>query len=789
MYDIFKPRFLQSSFPPRILVGVSGSSTTSVDTVARDAAEAAQQSVDAITAQVGEVISPNQGVISSDGRQYENKTGVDITLTGTSSAALLFDGLSAVASSLGAGSVTSVELATAAVTNVKLADMAAMTVKGNSAGASGSPVDLSATDVVALLPVASDTANGLMSSADKVKTDLTGFRFNNVSQMIAGTNLAVGDRVEVRGYFQDNDGGGNVFEVVAAGTGANDGGAFLDLTGSGLQAKGLFPEGHRLEHWGAVKDGVSDDTSKISAAVDWCFANDVKSLKAAQSNGSYAIAGNIQLKANVHLDFGYNKMVPLTDNAGFTLAQYGAVENLYWDAESRPTWQGPLLLANVTTDSSITSYPRIRNVTCVGYKDTVNALVKGVMISLDASAGTRVTGIRASGLYASNLECAVEFKPSINTLSGWVNSNHLEFDMIYNCKKCFTMSRLSSEHAIDNNYLKATYQTGPTAQSPVLSCDGAMNEFDLLIWDWDINNDKVAIDLGLSSEQNLVRGSFNPLSVKDASSSVKRNQIETRTFNTAPFLQYALEPSSTSSGVFMGQVDNTLAYAHSRYSVTAPAVSAGSISSIFTPNQNSRAVWNNLTSLAIEIDLLASQTAIRTIGVVFADDFVPEWVLFETSADGVTWQELENLPGSRATSWSSRSFIGGSFQYLRVTATTSVAQNIAIAQIFAWWKGEDQGAYLPTGGGDVYGDTKLHGGKSVLFTSSNGAGSGGLSVDNSNRLTIDATGGVKLNGTRILGDQQPAVADPVGGTVVDTECRAALIALADRIRNHGLIGL
>lgn len=77
----------------------------------------------------------------------------------------------------------------------------------------------------------------------------------------------------------------------------------------------------------------------------------------------------------------------------------------------------------------------------------------------------------------------------------------------------------------------------------------------------------------------------------------------------------------------------------------------------------------------------------------------------------------------------------------------------------------------------------------MQFTSSNGSGFGGLSVDNSNRLAIDATGGVKLNGTRILGDQQPAVADPVGGSVVDTECRAALIALADRIRNHGLIGL
>lgn len=789
MYDIFKPRFLQSSFPPRILVGVSGTSTTSIDTVAREAAEAAQQSIDAITAQIGEVILPNQGVISSDGLQYENKTAQNITLTGTSAAALVADGLTAVAGALAAGSVSSVELANSAVTNEKLADMAALSVKGNNAAVPGAPVDLSASDVVALLPLASDLADGLMSSADKVKSDLSGFRFNTVSQLTSEANLSIGDRVEVRGYYQNGDGGGNIFEIVPSATGVADGGAFVDLVGSGFQAKALFPEGHRLEQWGTVRDGVTNDAGRIAAAVDWCFANGVKSLRAAQSAGSYAISGRIQLKQNVHLDFGYSKMVPLSDDAGFTLAKYGAVENLYWDAAGRPTWQGPLLLINDSTDSSIATYPRIRNVSCIGFKDTANSLVNGVMLSLDATAGTRITGVRASGLYAGNLACAVEFKPSDLALAGWVNSNHLEFDMIYNCTQCFSMNRLDTDYGIDNNYIKATYQTGPTAQSAVLSCDGAVNEIDLLIWDWDINNDKIAIELGAISEQNLVRGCFNPLAVKDASTSIKRNQIETRAFNTAPFSNFAVEPSSVSSGVFSGQADNTLAYAHLRYAVTAPAVSAGSLDAIFIPNQNSRGLWNNITSLVIEIDLLTPQTAIRTIGVVFSEDFVPEWVLFETSADGISWQQVENLPGSRVTSWSSRGFIGGTFRYVRFTISTTAPQNFSIAQLFGWWKGEHQGAYLPTGGGDIYGDTKLHTGKSVLFSSYNGAGSGGLSVDNSNRLMISATGGVKLNGTRILGDQQPAVADPVGGSVVDTECRAALIALADRIRNHGLISL
>jgi hypothetical protein len=49
---------------------------------------------------------------------------------------------------------------------------------------------------------------------------------------------------------------------------------------------------------------------------------------------------------------------------------------------------------------------------------------------------------------------------------------------------------------------------------------------------------------------------------------------------------------------------------------------------------------------------------------------------------------------------------------------------------------------------------------------------------------------VTINGNQVLGARQGAVANPFGGSVIDSKCRAALISLLDKLRStgHGLIG-
>lgn len=46
---------------------------------------------------------------------------------------------------------------------------------------------------------------------------------------------------------------------------------------------------------------------------------------------------------------------------------------------------------------------------------------------------------------------------------------------------------------------------------------------------------------------------------------------------------------------------------------------------------------------------------------------------------------------------------------------------------------------------------------------------------------------LELAGSQVVGARGVAVADPTGGTVVDAEARAAIVAILERIRTHGLI--
>ena len=46
---------------------------------------------------------------------------------------------------------------------------------------------------------------------------------------------------------------------------------------------------------------------------------------------------------------------------------------------------------------------------------------------------------------------------------------------------------------------------------------------------------------------------------------------------------------------------------------------------------------------------------------------------------------------------------------------------------------------------------------------------------------------LELAGSQVVGARGSAVANPGGGTVVDVEARAAIVAMLDRMRSHGLI--
>ncbi len=117
------------------------------------------------------------------------------------------------------------------------------------------------------VPITSDTLFDLTDGRYSIRQD-------TVSEMVLNADLTVGDFVKTAGYISQGDGGDNLYEIVAAGTGVDDGGLFIDLSGISGQAKGLFPGGiANNKQFGAASDGVTDDVINNQAALDSGFSS------------------------------------------------------------------------------------------------------------------------------------------------------------------------------------------------------------------------------------------------------------------------------------------------------------------------------------------------------------------------------------------------------------------------------------------------------------------------------------------------------------------------------------
>lgn len=149
------------------------------------------------------------------------------------------------------------------------------------------------------------TAEGIGYEGSTVKEAIdelfsSSYSFDSVADMQSAAWLKVGGKVRTLGYYTPGDGGGNDYEVVAAGTGTDDGGSFIDLAGSGLQAKGLFSgDCVFVEQFGAYT-GPADNTPHYDALI--AYVDDgtlVKWSRQAEYTGNF-ISESKSLRCDVN---------------------------------------------------------------------------------------------------------------------------------------------------------------------------------------------------------------------------------------------------------------------------------------------------------------------------------------------------------------------------------------------------------------------------------------------------------------------------------------------------------
>lgn len=135
------------------------------------------------------------------------------------------------------------------------------------------------------------TSTGTQTVA--VAMDRRGPVFDSVAALKAAAELTAGVKCRTLGYYEPGDGGGNDYEIVAAGTGTDDGGSHIDLAGSGLQARGLFGGWASVKQFGA---GSLDDHAAINAAL-------LSGLAVDFGSGQYVVKEpiSVAMQSNLHI--------------------------------------------------------------------------------------------------------------------------------------------------------------------------------------------------------------------------------------------------------------------------------------------------------------------------------------------------------------------------------------------------------------------------------------------------------------------------------------------------------
>lgn len=137
-------------------------------------------------------------------------------------------------------------------------------ISGKSTVVAISPV---ASGIVSLLTEDGATIGATNVSFNKSSTRKFKYLYRSDGVLVVDGLLSLGDMVVVDNYHESVDSGILFFRVVDAGTGVHDGGKFIDLPLSGLQLRQNLKAPYNVKAWGAVGDGVKDDTTPIQSVL------------------------------------------------------------------------------------------------------------------------------------------------------------------------------------------------------------------------------------------------------------------------------------------------------------------------------------------------------------------------------------------------------------------------------------------------------------------------------------------------------------------------------------------
>ncbi len=182
--------------------------------------------------------------------------------------------------------------------------------------------------------------------------------FETLAFADAQVSLQVGDTVTLRNRTVLNDNGGGEFSVVAAGTGTDDGGAFHNLSASGLQLEQVHNRYIQAERWG-VRDGV-ESSAAWQAAMHFAADLAPNARRDTEPAVTFACSTTVLTKNTLHVTKSDGKVLSY-----LTILHPGKIQldSVAWDASdgdlSTHTDDAPIPILNTRLSRAETHWGEV----------------------------------------------------------------------------------------------------------------------------------------------------------------------------------------------------------------------------------------------------------------------------------------------------------------------------------------------------------------------------------------------------------------------------------------------
>jgi len=206
-----------------------------------------------------------------------------------------------------------------------------------------------ATDAAASTPFYMGPFDTVPQLSAQTSTDATIQTFVTKAAATAAT-LTAGQAVQTLGYAAAGDGGAALYEVVAAGTGTDDGGSFIDSdTLNAFQLK-LIGDSFNIIQWGADGGGSVDNLLTAQAAFNW--APNVGEINVPK--GDFFTSGTLKFKSNSTISgTGFQSRIFATLNSSYNLTQAETISAVSGEYDENIIIRDLMLDHNRTIDFTV----------------------------------------------------------------------------------------------------------------------------------------------------------------------------------------------------------------------------------------------------------------------------------------------------------------------------------------------------------------------------------------------------------------------------------------------------